>query len=85
MLWYIGRSRPKSRETRNDMASPLDPLFRPRSVAVIGASSNPDKMGHQIFRNLVNAGFGGEILPVNPKGETIVITSYSIHYTKLYE
>jgi len=54
------------------MASPLDPLFRPRSVAVIGASSNPDKMGHQIFRNLVDAGFAGEILPVNPKGETIL-------------
>ncbi len=54
------------------MASPLDPLFRPRSIAVIGASSNPEKMGHQIFRNLIEAGFGGEILPVNPKGETIL-------------
>ncbi|GAB4368037.1 MAG: acetate--CoA ligase [Deltaproteobacteria bacterium] len=54
------------------MASPLDPLFRPRSVAVIGASSNPEKMGHQIFRNLAEAGFAGTLLPVNPKGETIL-------------
>ncbi len=54
------------------MASSLTPLFRPRNVAVIGASSNPEKMGYQIFRNMVEAGFSGEILPVNPKGETIL-------------
>jgi len=54
------------------MPSSLTPLFRPRNVAVIGASSNPEKMGYQIFRNMVEAGFSGEILPVNPKGETIL-------------
>ncbi len=50
----------------------LVPLFRPERVAVIGASSSPEKMGYQIFRNIVEAGFRGEILPVNPKGETIL-------------
>lgn len=54
------------------MAASLDPLFRPRNIAVIGASSNPEKMGYQIFRNMTEAGFSGEILPVNPKGETIL-------------
>jgi len=54
------------------MAPSLASLFRPRNVAVIGASSNPEKMGFQIFRNMVEAGFSGEILPVNPKGETIL-------------
>ena len=54
------------------MGSPLSPLFRPSRIAVIGASSNPDKMGFQIFRNIRDAGFAGEILPVNPKGETIL-------------
>jgi acyl-CoA synthetase (NDP forming) len=50
----------------------LGALFRPERVAVIGASSSPEKMGFQIFRNIVEAGFRGEILPVNPKGETIL-------------
>jgi acetyltransferase len=54
------------------MPGSLEPLFRPERVAVIGASSSPEKMGFQIFRNIVEAGFEGEILPVNPKGETIL-------------
>jgi acetyltransferase len=54
------------------MPGSLTPLFRPERVAVVGASSNPEKMGFQIFRNIVEAGFRGEILPVNPKGETIL-------------
>jgi len=54
------------------VSSPLSPLFRPSRVAVIGASSNPEKMGFQIFRNIKDAGYAGEILPVNPKGETIL-------------
>ncbi|GAB4242368.1 MAG: acetate--CoA ligase [Deltaproteobacteria bacterium] len=54
------------------MPSPLNPLFRPSRIAVIGASSNPDKMGFQILRNIKDAGYAGEILPVNPRGETIL-------------
>jgi len=54
------------------VASPLDPLFRPSRIAVIGASANPEKLSFQIFRNIKEAGFAGEILPVNPKGETIL-------------
>ncbi len=54
------------------MTASLRPLFCPSRVAVIGASSNPDKMGYQIFRNIREAGFAGEIVPVNPKGETIL-------------
>src|SRR5512147_2004585 len=54
------------------MASPLTPLFRPTRIAMIGASANPEKLSYQIFRNLNEAGFGGQIIPVNPKGETIL-------------
>jgi acetyltransferase len=54
------------------MSSSLAPLFRPERIAVVGASSNPEKMGFQIFRNIVEAGYAGEIIPVNPKGETIL-------------
>jgi acetate---CoA ligase (ADP-forming) len=54
------------------MTDSLQPLFRPARLAVIGASAKPEKMGYQIFRNIVDAGFGGELIPVNPKGETIL-------------
>ena len=57
------------------MSSSLRPLFRPARIAVIGASTNPEKKGFQIFRNLRDAGFPGEIIPVNPKGEAILGTS----------
>ncbi len=54
------------------MSASLHPLFRPARIAVIGASANPEKMGFQIFRNIRDAGFPGEIIPVNPKGEAIL-------------
>ncbi len=54
------------------MSASLEALFRPSRVAVVGASSNPDKMGFQIFRNIREAGFAGELVPVNPKGESIL-------------
>ena len=41
-------------------------LFKPRSVALIGASARPRTVGHVVLRNLRRAGFAGPILPVNP-------------------
>jgi acetyltransferase len=54
------------------MSDSLQPLFRPDRLAVIGASTKPEKMGFQIFRNILEAGFGGQVIPVNPKGEVIL-------------
>jgi acetyltransferase len=45
----------------------LDKLFAPRSVAVIGASDRPAKVGTVVLDNLVKGGFAGAIWPVNPK------------------
>jgi len=45
----------------------LDALFRPRAVAVVGASRNPASLGNGIVRNLVDGGFPGPVYPVNPK------------------
>src|SRR4030042_5151468 len=45
----------------------LDHLFKPRSVAIIGASNNPLSIGHIVMRNLLDHGFKGPIFPVNPK------------------
>ncbi|NUP10040.1 MAG: hypothetical protein HOW73_28660 [Polyangiaceae bacterium] len=43
----------------------LDPLFRPRSVAVIGASRHRGSIAGEVFHNLVTGGFPGPVYPVN--------------------
>jgi len=45
----------------------LSSLFRPRAVAVVGASRDPAKIGNIILRNIKQCGFPGRILPVNPR------------------
>ncbi len=47
-------------------------LFSPESVAIIGASSTPGKVGHDILANLIEGGFQGKIVPVNLAGGTIL-------------
>jgi acetyl coenzyme A synthetase (ADP forming)-like protein len=55
----------------------LDPFFKPKSVAVIGASREPRKFGHVIFKNFIESEFVGKTYPVNPKAEKILgITVY---------
>ena len=54
------------------MTVDLTPLFAPRGVAVLGASRNPAKLGHRLVQNLLAPGFSGDIIPVNPSGETIL-------------
>lgn len=49
------------------MTHRLDPLLRPVSVAVIGASETTDSMGEWSLKNLLRGGYKGEIYPVNPK------------------
>jgi acetyl coenzyme A synthetase (ADP forming)-like protein len=44
----------------------LEPLLRPRSVAVIGASRRRDAIGGAVLRNLIDQGFQGPVYPVNP-------------------
>ena len=45
----------------------LATLFRPRSIAVIGASTREDAIGFRVIRNLRRMGFAGEIFPINPR------------------
>jgi acetyltransferase len=47
-------------------------LFEPRSVAVLGASPNPAKIGYKIVENLVSDHYAGRIFPINPKGGEIL-------------
>ncbi len=53
------------------VAASLLPLFFPRSIAVIGASSNPDSIGGKLFNNLLTTGFTGPIYPVNPTARVV--------------
>lgn len=50
----------------------LHPFFHPTSVAVVGASATPGKVGYTILANMLGAGFKGRLFPVNPKGGTIM-------------
>jgi acetyl coenzyme A synthetase (ADP forming)-like protein len=50
----------------------LDGLFRPRSVAVIGASRRVGSIGRQVVANLVGGGFTGPVYPINPKAEVVL-------------
>lgn len=49
----------------------LDAIFRPRSVAVIGASRKRGTIAAEVFHNLVRSGFPGAVYPVNPKAEVV--------------
>ena len=49
----------------------LEPLFRPRSIAVLGASSSPTRIGGRPVAGLIANRFEGAIYPVNPRSETI--------------
>ncbi|MHB9098982.1 MAG: acetate--CoA ligase family protein [Syntrophales bacterium] len=50
----------------------LDAIFSPESVAIIGASTTPGKVGHDIFANILHGGFQGTLYPVNPKAKSIL-------------
>lgn len=49
----------------------LQKLFKPNSVAVIGASQKELRAGQIVMRNLLQSGFGGAIMPVTPKYKSV--------------
>jgi len=50
----------------------LDAFFRPQSVAIIGASRDPEKLGYAVLANLKEGGYPGRLYPVNPKADEIL-------------
>ncbi|MBN2251519.1 MAG: CoA-binding protein, partial [Candidatus Altiarchaeota archaeon] len=52
--------------------SSLDAFFKPQSVAIVGASSDPKKPGHTALKNLVSMGYKGKVFPVNPRENSIL-------------
>jgi acetyltransferase len=69
-------SSPPSGKLANDVlgagGSPLDAIFAPRSVAVIGASERPGSVGRTVLWNLVSNPFGGTVFPVNEKRPSVL-------------
>jgi acyl-CoA synthetase (NDP forming) len=56
----------------------LNRAMDPSSVAVIGASSNPLKLGHMVLKTLFNAGFAGKIYAINPSAAAVLgLTTYA--------
>jgi len=64
------RAAVEGREHHAESAS-VARVLSPKSVAVIGASRNPDTVGHQALRNLLSGGFDGPVYPVNPGAEQV--------------
>jgi acetyltransferase len=60
------------------MSMPIDVFFRPRNVAVIGATERLGSAGRAVLINLMTSTFGGTVHPVNPKHERVLgLTSFS--------
>ncbi len=55
----------------------LESFFSPQSVAVVGASRDPEKLGYAVLSNLKDGGYLGKLYPVNPKADEILdLTAY---------
>lgn len=68
--------KPTKPESAHDIlgheAHPLDPFFKPRNIAVIGATENPGSVGRTTLWNLMSTPFGGAVFPVNPKRDNVL-------------
>ncbi len=49
----------------------LDKIFRPKSIAVVGASQRAGSIGSALMRNLIQEGYPGKVYPINPRHKTI--------------
>ena len=52
--------------------NPLDSIFKPHSVAVVGATEKQGSVGRTILWNLITSSFGGTVFPINPKRSNVL-------------
>lgn len=57
---------------KSDQPPDMKALFEPRTIAVIGASREPTKIGYKLLENIMEVGFSGKVYPVNPKGGEVL-------------
>ena len=67
----LGPPRPQQPSAAAGAILDLHDLFYPKSIAVIGASGTPGKLGWNVFTNLVSHKFGGKLYPINPRADEI--------------
>jgi acetate---CoA ligase (ADP-forming) len=61
-----------SRDKKEESMDKLDAIFAPETIAVIGASTQKGKVGHDIFANILSGGYKGTLYPVNPKARSVL-------------
>jgi acetyltransferase len=64
--------KPFSSLSRQVLRHPLDAIFAPKSVAVVGATEKVGSVGRTVLWNLMNTPFGGPIYPVNPTRSSVL-------------
>src|SRR5579871_2262186 len=62
----------RSQDVYRLTSHPLNAFFKPRAVAVIGATEKPGSVGRAVFWNLLSTPFGGTVYPVNPKRPSLL-------------
>lgn len=67
----VSRTRATAKPAADGSKDSLDGIFRPRSVAVIGASATKQSIGRQTLHNLITSEFQGKVFPVNPTADVI--------------
>src|SRR5581483_11846096 len=71
------QSHDRAHDVLHSEGHPLDPIFAPRTVAVIGASERPGSVGRAVLWSLVSSPFGGTVYPVSDKrGAVLGIKAY---------
>ena len=60
----------------------LTSLFTPNKIALFGASDRENSVGGVVFRNLLSAGFEGQIFAINPKHDTVQGKRHSLPWLK---
>jgi len=58
--------------TSKEIVSSMKRIFSPAGIAIIGASSDPSKLGYSTVKNIIDGGYKGKIYPINPKAEEIL-------------
>ena len=62
----------KSSQPYQEDVHPLDAIFKPRNIAVIGATEKPGSVGRTLVWNLMTSPFGGAVFPINPTKSSIL-------------
>jgi acetyl coenzyme A synthetase (ADP forming)-like protein len=58
--------------TSDEIVTGMKRIFSPAGIAIIGASSDPSKLGYSTVKNIIDGGYRGKIYPINPKADEIL-------------